>query len=91
MAMLDLKQDKSHAQGVIVTIAILVEAIGVSLVALSFLMSHLGADMAVPSAHLNEGSAGFVILIAMIILFGSAANFAGRMERLGRLPLLLGL
>lgn len=71
-----MSQDKSHARGVIVIIAILMEAIGVSLAAVSFLM----IPVAHQSVHLSEGSgAVVVVLIAIVILFAAAAYFTGRL------------
>ncbi len=89
--MLDWKRliDKSRAQGAIITIAILVEAIGVSLVTLAVFMIHREKDGTsappppltppAPPVHLHEGEgASLVILIAMIILFGAATYFTGQ-------------
>ena len=93
MAMLDLKQmflDKSRAQGLVITIAILVEIIGVSLVALAIVMIHrktggISANPspltspAIPIDRVNAAGGGVVVLIAMIILFGAATYFTGRL------------
>jgi hypothetical protein len=80
--------DKSRAQEAIVTVAILIEAVGVALASLSIFLIHQtgGGSVAppLPPPHIDPaypegGGASMVILIAMVILFGGAAYFTGRL------------